>query len=160
MSSRFVKTLQTGLFLASVALCLAYSQDEKGARFSMATPDRWQAAGWWPTKGTPSRREYVGPDACTRCHADIATSQQKTPMFNAARRASDSAPLRQHQKLLFSDETFNYVLSREPTETRVAALPSQREIRGQPLRLLPHAAHHGCSSLSRPHPPDRRHSQP
>jgi hypothetical protein len=122
MSSRFIKTLQTGLFLASVALCLAYSQDEKGARFSMATPDRWQAAGWWPTKGTPSRREYVGPDACTRCHADIATSQQKTPMFNAARRASDSAPLRQHQKLLFSDETFNYVLSREPTETKFSVI--------------------------------------
>src|SRR5258706_14143768 len=110
MSPRSIKVFWIGLFLAGCAVCAA-GQDAAGAKFSMATPDRWQAAGWWPTKGTPSLREYVGPDACTRCHADIAASQRTTPMFNAARRPADSAHLRQHQKLLFSDEIFDYVLS-------------------------------------------------
>jgi hypothetical protein len=120
MNLRSTRILQIGLFAATVALCVAQGQDEKkGTKFSMATPDRWQAAGWWPTKGTASLREYVGPDACTRCHADIAASQRKTPMFNAARRPADSAHLRQHQKLLFSDEIFNYVLSTDPTETKL-----------------------------------------
>ena len=37
---------------------------------------------------------------------------------------------------------------------RGAALASRRGIRRQPLRLLSHAAHHGCPAVSRPHPPD------
>jgi hypothetical protein len=113
-----IRILQIGLFAVGVALSMSQSQDEKGAAFSMATPDRWKAAGWWPTKGTPSLREYVGPDACTRCHADIAASQQKTPMFNAARRPSDSPHLRQHPKMSFSDEKYDYTLLTDPAEAR------------------------------------------
>ncbi|HMH08786.1 MAG TPA: multiheme c-type cytochrome [Terriglobales bacterium] len=120
MNLQSIKMLQVGLLVANLAIGVADSQDDKGARFSMATPDRWKAAGWWPTKGTPSVREYVGPEACTRCHSEIAASQQKTPMFNAARLPSDSIPLRQHQKMSFSDETYNYVLLTGPTETRLS----------------------------------------
>ena len=130
MNFRSTKILQVGLFIAGLALCLARSQDEKGAKFSIATPDRWQFAGWWPTKGTPSLREYVGPDACTRCHADIAASQQKTPMFNAARRPADSTRLRQHEKLSFSDETFNYVVLTGPAETTFSVKDKTNTVSG------------------------------
>jgi len=35
-------------------------------------------------------QEYVGPGACTRCHSEIAASQQKAPMFQAPQVARDS----------------------------------------------------------------------
>jgi cytochrome c554/c'-like protein len=119
MNLRSVKVLGIGLFVASCAMCVA-AQDAAGAKFSMSTPDRWQAAGWWPTKGTPSLSEYVGPGACTKCHAEIAASQQKTPMFNAARRPSDLTHLQQHKQLSFSDETYDYILSTGSNETKIS----------------------------------------
>jgi hypothetical protein len=98
----------------------AAAQDAAGAKFSMSTPDRWQAPGWWPTKGTPSLSEYVGPDACTKCHAEIATSQQKTPMFNAARRPSDLPRLQQRGRTSFSDESYDYTFSPDANETKIS----------------------------------------
>src|SRR6476646_665556 len=112
-----IEVFLIGLFVASCAMCVA-GQDAPGARFSMATPDRWQAAGWWPTKGTPSLREYVGPGACTKCHAEIAASQQKTPMFNAARRPSDLPHLQQRGQLSFSDESYDYTLAPGPMKRK------------------------------------------
>ena len=32
----------------------------------MATADRLQAPGWWPTKGTAPRADYVGAATCVR----------------------------------------------------------------------------------------------
>jgi hypothetical protein len=119
MSPRSIKVFWIGLFLAGCAVCAA-GQDAAGAKVSMATPDRWQAAGWWPTKGTPSLREYVGPGACTKCHAEIAASQQKTPMFDAARRPSDLPHLQQRGRLSFSDETYDYILSPGLSETKIS----------------------------------------
>ena len=117
MSFRFLKVFGIGLFVASCAVGMG-GQEAAGAKFPMSTPDRWQAAGWWPTKGTPSLQEYVGPGACTKCHAEIAASQQKTPMFNAARRPSDLPRLQQRGRLSFSDESYDYILSPGPTETK------------------------------------------
>ena len=51
---------------------------------SQATPERWKEMEWWPTKGTTARSDYAGAATCSRCHAGIAASQRKTPMFNAA----------------------------------------------------------------------------
>ena len=119
MSLRSIKVFWIGLFLAGSAMCAA-GQDAAGAKVSLATPDRWQAAGWWPTKGTPSLREFVGPGACTKCHAEIAASQQKTPMFNAARRPSDLPRLQQRGRLSFSDETYDYIFLPGLSETKIS----------------------------------------
>ena len=78
----------------------------------MATTDRWEAPGWWPTKGAPAKEEYVGPNACTGCHSEIAASQQKTPMFQAAQLARDSSIPEQGHELKFFDEAYSYVISR------------------------------------------------
>ena len=111
MTSRFLRALQIGLFAGGLAICAARGQTDAPPKLSMATPDRWENGGWWPTKGTPSFSEYVGPDVCTRCHSQIAASQRLTPMFNAAHRPSD-ASLHKRKELRFEDETYNYVLSR------------------------------------------------
>jgi hypothetical protein len=82
----------------------------------MATPDRWEKNGWWPTKGAPSFSEYTGPEACNRCHSEIAASQRLTPMFKAARKPSETVP--QPQEFPFQDESYRYVLSRKPGELK------------------------------------------
>ena len=117
MKLRSLQVLGIGLFVAICAMWVV-GQDAPRAKFPMATPDRWQLAGWWPTKGTPSLSEYVGPAACTKCHAEIAASQQKTPMFNAARRPSDLPLLQRRGRLSFSDESYDYILAPGPTETK------------------------------------------
>jgi Cytochrome c554 and c-prime len=119
MSLRSLRVLGIGLFIASCVMGVA-AQDSAGAKFSMSTPDRWQASGWWPTKGTPSLSEYVGPGACTKCHAEIAASQRKTPMFNAARRPSDLPRLQQRGWMSFSDESYDYIFSPDANETKIS----------------------------------------
>ena len=62
----------------------------------MATSDRVQAPGFWPTKGAPPREEYLGAEACTRCHAGHARAGA-TSMARTAVRAADSGVLRGHE---------------------------------------------------------------
>jgi Cytochrome c554 and c-prime len=65
----------------------------------MATSDRVQAPGFWPTKGTPARQEYLGPSACAKCHPAQAATQARTSMARTATRAVDSVVLRAHESL-------------------------------------------------------------
>ena len=53
----------------------------------MATADRIQGTGWWPTKGTPPGQDYVGAAACARCHKSHAATQPATSMARTAARA-------------------------------------------------------------------------
>jgi Cytochrome c554 and c-prime len=59
----------------------------------LATEDRLRKNGWWPTKGSFRRSDFVGDAACARCHAEIAAVQEKTAMAQTATRAKDSALL-------------------------------------------------------------------
>jgi len=65
----------------------------------MATADRVQAPGWWPTKGTSSRKEYLGSVTCAKCHSAKAATQAKTSMARTAARAGDSVVLRGREEL-------------------------------------------------------------
>lgn len=67
----------------------------------MATADRVRAPGWWPTKGTAPRGDYVGADACSNCHAGHAATQGETPMARTLKRAQDSEVLRHNEELRF-----------------------------------------------------------
>ena len=77
----------------------------------MATADRVQQPGFWPTKGSPSREEYVGPAACVRCHAAHA-GQAATSMARTLARAPDSEVLRAHERLAFQVGRFAYEIAR------------------------------------------------
>jgi len=74
----------------------------------MATADRVQLPGWWPTKGTPAREEYTGPSACVRCHAQKAATQLETPMAHASMTAADSDILRSHPRLSSTVGPFSF----------------------------------------------------
>lgn len=77
----------------------------------MATDDRVQLSGWWPTKGSYPRNQFVGPEACEACHASKFQSQSQTPMAHALARAQDSPPLRSHEQLSFRSDPFTYQIS-------------------------------------------------
>src|SRR5579864_787575 len=48
-----------------------------------ATELRLASSGWWPTKGSEPRDEYVGSGECARCHSDKANTFRNTPMAHA-----------------------------------------------------------------------------
>ncbi len=105
-----------GLFLSvSVLFFLASSftsraQSPQSSSISLATEMRVRGAGWWPSKGSPARTEYTGPDACIECHELKAETQQSTAMLHAAVRAPDSKSLREHRNLPFQTGPYAYQL--------------------------------------------------
>src|SRR5256885_7110137 len=62
----------------------------------MSTPERIKQPGWWPTKGTPSRDEYVGPTVCAQCHSSLASSQKLHAMARTSMPAGNSDIPRAH----------------------------------------------------------------
>jgi hypothetical protein len=80
-------------------------------RGQMTTAERVQGAGWWPTKGTPARKDFVGSEACAQCHRHQAT-QRATPMARTAARAEDSEVLRAHERLTFRTGPYTYEITR------------------------------------------------
>jgi hypothetical protein len=77
----------------------------------LTTEEHVRSSGWWPTKNTPQREEYVGPAACTECHASEAASQETTPMAKACVRAADSKFLEKYKRLSFRLGPYVYDLS-------------------------------------------------
>ena len=113
MKSRSPRVVGSGFLLAMIfSVPILRGQEQPVTKTSMATTARWDAPGWWPTKGTPAKEEYVGPNGCESCHSEIAVSQQKTPMFQAAQLARNSSIPEQGHDLQFFDEAYSYLVSR------------------------------------------------
>jgi hypothetical protein len=91
----------------------ASANPARSASVPMATEDRVQLPGWWPTKGTASRDEFLGPDACAACHASKVRTQKQTPMAHAALRPADVDVLRSHDQLTFHLPPYTYQISRQ-----------------------------------------------
>ena len=77
----------------------------------MATQDRIKFSAWWPTKGTASREEYVGPAACATCHTAKSALQKTTPMAHASTEAANSEILRSHERLNFQAGPYRYEIA-------------------------------------------------
>src|SRR5262249_5851206 len=54
---------------STLAVAAIVTASGAAALGQMATADRVQSAGFWPTKGAAPRADYLGPAACARCHA-------------------------------------------------------------------------------------------
>jgi len=70
----------------------------------MATSDRLDGPGWWPTKGMPLR----GAAACRACHAAQFATQPATSMARTAVRAESSDVLRARTRLAFTLDAYTY----------------------------------------------------
>src|SRR5215470_15738497 len=86
-------------------------QSRRAPAAPMATQDRVRNPGWWPTKGTPARNEYLGPAACAECHF-LRAGQRNTPMGHAATPAADAEILRAHDVLVFRSGQYKFEISR------------------------------------------------
>jgi hypothetical protein len=80
------------------AAALATTAPVAAAAQAMATADRVQGEGFWPTKGTLPMQDYLGAAACARCHAAQAP-QGRTAMARTLSPAADAAVLREHPDL-------------------------------------------------------------
>src|ERR1700757_5400429 len=92
---RSVSVLGVLLLIILVAprafLISAESASSKSKEVSTATEIRLIDPGWWPTKGTPARDQYVGSETCARCHQHVVETQKNTPMAHAVKPATADA---------------------------------------------------------------------
>ena len=101
--------LGAGLRIGVAAAALASAAAAVWAQ--MATPDRIELPGFWPTEGAPPREGFVGPATCAACHAAHAKTQPTTSMARTASRAADSEVLRSHAHLAFRSGDHEYAVS-------------------------------------------------
>lgn len=93
---------------AVLAFLLAAAPALPAGAQSMATADRLQGPGWWPTKGAASRTDYVGAAACARCHRGHAATQPATSMARTEVRAELSDVFRDRPSLEFQLGPYAY----------------------------------------------------
>lgn len=79
--------------------------------------ERLRRPGWWPTKGTAARDEYVGPTVCARCHSSIVMTQAKHNMARTLRHASESDVLHAAIGSSFHLGSFQYEITQGPDGT-------------------------------------------
>jgi hypothetical protein len=121
--------LLSGLATLSISVTVASSPKPSGpSSVPMATEDRVQLPGWWPTKGTASRDEFLGPNVCADCHASKFRTQTLTPMAHAAMRPADSEALRAHDKLTLSLPPYDYQISRQENGSLYSVSDGKRAI--------------------------------
>jgi hypothetical protein len=80
-------------------------------KISLATEDRVDSPGWWPTKSAASLDKFVGTAECAKCHTQIATTQKTTPMAQAATPAANSEILKSHSDLTEQRAAYHYEIS-------------------------------------------------
>ena len=101
---------------AAVAGFATYSRGwvQAGPFPQISKEERLRRPGWWPTKGTAVRNDYVGPAVCARCHSSIAATQAQHNMARTLRRASESEILRSAIGSSFQLGSFRYQIVQRP----------------------------------------------
>lgn len=90
------------------------TRTQRNIETSMATDERLEAPGWWPTKQTARRDDYTGPAECARCHAKKSEPQFTTPMAQASSPAANSRILRDHAQIFVRRGPYLYRISQTP----------------------------------------------
>src|SRR6185312_7691727 len=112
---RFVSALGVLLLIvlgvSRSPVVFAQSAPNKRNPTSIATEIRLIDPGWWPTKGTFARDQYVGSETCGRCHRDIAATQTNTPMAHAVKPATAEAFTNMPHTMQFRTGSYDYSVS-------------------------------------------------
>src|SRR5260370_15794192 len=105
------------LCVSSLALCAprahpqTAAQSQKRVETPMATDERAEAPGWWPTKGSTSRQDFVGTAGGARCHAKPTASQVINPKAHAATSASSSDQLHDYPQLNLEPSPYCFTIT-------------------------------------------------
>jgi Cytochrome c554 and c-prime len=92
----------------SLCFFLALSLCASAAFGQLSTEDHLKEPGFWPTQDNSSRENFVGSNACARCHEVKVATQKKTPMAHAAMSASLSDILHAHPLMVFVPGKYKY----------------------------------------------------
>ncbi|MGO8817229.1 MAG: multiheme c-type cytochrome [Terriglobia bacterium] len=112
----------------AVPFTLSWTQTRGQQGEPMATKERILAAGWWPTKSSPPRDEYLGPAACAGCHHSEAAQQETTPMAKACAVAANSKTLQTHSSMTFSLREYHYEIKRDDSRSIFSVSDGTRTI--------------------------------
>src|SRR5690349_13231054 len=122
---RFASVLGVLILMFLVALPVD-SASGKTAAVSTATEMRLIDPGWWPTKGTFARDQYVGSTTCRRCHASIVETQKNTSMAHAATAATADAFTNIPAAMRFHAGAFDYLVKQTSTGAEYSATNGQQ----------------------------------
>jgi hypothetical protein len=127
---RFVSVLGVLLLIILVApgdfVISAESASSKSKEASTATEIRLIDPGWWPTKGTSPRDQYVGSETCGHCHQHIVETQKNTPMARAVKPATADAFTNIPHAMHFRTESYDYSLSQTATGAEYSTTNGQQ----------------------------------
>lgn len=93
---------------------------------STATEIRLVEPGWWPTKGSYARDQYVGSETCGRCHQNIFETQKNTPMANAVTPATADAFANFPHAMRFRTGSYDYFVSQTATGAEYSTTNGQQ----------------------------------
>lgn len=110
----------------------SYPAPRRQAETPMATDERLEAPGWWPTKQSASLDDFVGTKECARCHAKIVATQIETPMARAASRPADSIALNEHDRLFQQTGPYTFTISKDEAARTYTASDGAQSI-SEPL---------------------------
>ncbi len=99
------------VFLTCVPLVPQKSVYDSQPDIPTETWDRLKYPGWWPTKATGLREEFVGPAECAKCHSEKARSWSTTPMAHASMPAKDFGGFANLEPLNFHAGPFEYEIA-------------------------------------------------
>lgn len=102
------------------------SDPKKSHELSTATEIRLIDPGWWPTKGTFPRDQYVGSETCGRCHADIAVTQKNTSMAHAVKPATVDAFTNMPHSMRFRAGSYDYAVTQTATGAEYSTTNGQQ----------------------------------
>lgn len=110
---QFRRSILTLFCTAWLTSCLTTSAQDRASRADqLSTPERVRKPGWWPTKGTASRDDFVGPLSCAQCHGSVALSQKQHAMARTLMPAAKSEILQEHDGQSFRIGRYNYQIKR------------------------------------------------
>jgi hypothetical protein len=121
-------TFPSLMFFGSSSSPQNKAQSAKLPEVPLATDQRLEAPGWWPTKTTISRQDFVGTEQCARCHAKRTNSQLTTPMAHASMPASASPILRDSDMITLKLDPFAYAIARNETSSVYSVSDSSNAI--------------------------------
>jgi hypothetical protein len=107
-------------------LMSAESGSSKPNEVSTATEIRLIDPGWWPTKGTAARDQYVGSETCGHCHQDKFETQKNTPMARAVKPATADAFANIPHTMHFRSGSYDYSLSKTATGAEYSTTNGQQ----------------------------------
>jgi hypothetical protein len=105
---RFRRLTRFRRLVVLVALGVGLLSGSGMALGQLSTADHLTEPGFWPTQDQPSRAEFVGTAACSRCHASMTASQVETPMARNMAPAATAQILQTHRALNFAVDQFKY----------------------------------------------------